>query len=529
MKNIKYRFLALTFAVTMLATTAIAQHNTTSLQSIERQKMESLWFSNTDNAAGAQLDQIGYYSQFGINYNSTKGDFKRTQLGNHNTGYGFSTDGGGIMDNLKGMFLWGYFDYSRLKVRDASFNASLIDPLRGTPFYIADQNLSNWINQSYKLGMKGATPVLANHWIIGLGLDYENAQGAKQMDPRPNVQLSKVTVTPSLVFKAGDHAIGANFTYFSRREDGTAANSVSIKTQPVWEVVAPGFFNTGEIGGGTLSGLRDYNANSLGGGVQYSFLGKELSLLIEGKYSFAVEDVNNNYTTPKIIGTTRETIWDLSANLKWSINNSNSLFAKAQFYDRNLDGIEYVQVWNPSHEVAQWITLSKSVRSNFSTQQLNFNLDYMNNDSGNAYRWLVGLEAHYEKLEDIYYLPLSEQMVENLDLGIKAKRNFSFGENMILLGLNAGWKSNLDGAHTYTGNNASSMIYTDMVLRDYHFLMSDAYSFGGELSYTRKGILGDSSSLFVAATLDHHKATSNPANYTFGSRTWLMIKAGLTF
>ena len=518
----------LAFAVALSASAAVAQESS-SLQSIERKKMESLWFSNSDNAAGAQLDQISHYSQLGINYNSTKGDFKRTQLGSDNFGYGFSTDGGGVMENLQGMFLWGYFDYSREKVGDASFNASLIDPLRGMPFYIADQNLSNWINQSYKLGMKAATPVMGDHWIIGLGVDYENAQGAKQMDPRPNVLMSKFSVAPSLVFKAGNHAVGAHFSYYSRREDGTASNSISLTSQPVWEVNAPGFYKAGEIGSGTLSGLRDYNANSLGGGLQYSFGGEELSLLVETKYAFAVEDVNNNYTQPKKIGTTRENIWDASANLKWAMNDNNTLFAKAQYYDRSLDGIEYVQVWDSSHEVAQWVVISKSVRSNFSTQQVNFNLDYMNHDDGNAYSWLAGLDVNYEKLEDVYYLPVSEQMVENLNFTLKLKKNFSFGENMILVGVNGGLKSNLDGSHNYTGIHSASKIYTDMVLRDYHFLINDAYSLGGELSYTRKGIVGNNSSLFVAATFDCHKAISAPAAYPFGDRKWVVVKAGLTF
>ena len=534
MKSInRYTFFAL--ALTLLSTMAFAQQES-SLQSIERKKMESLWFSATDNAAGAQLDQMGYYSQLGINYNQEKGNFKHTQLGENNTGYGFATDGGGVMNNLKGTFLWGYFDYSREKVRDAAFNSSLIDPLRGTPFYIADQNLSNWVNQSYKLGMKGATPLLGSHWIIGMGLDYENAQGAKQMDPRPNVLMSKFTVTPSLVFKAGKHALGANFQYYSRREDGLAANSVSINPQPVWEVVAPGFFNTGEIGSGTLSGLRDYNANSLGGGVQYSFAGESLTLLLAAKYAFAVEDVNNNYTQPKIIGSTKESIWDLSANLKWNINADNALLAKVQYYDRSLDGIEYVQVWDSSHEVAQWVVISKSIRSNFSTKQLNLNLDYMNFDGGNAYRWLVGVDANYEKLANIYYLPLSQQQVENIYLKANAKRNFAFGKNMILVGVNGGLKNNLGSMHTYTGNNADSKIYTDMVLRDYYFLKNNAFSLGGELSYTRHGILGNNSSLFVAASFDYTEAINaavwsdkaNPA-HAFSNRSALLIKAGLTF
>lgn len=148
MRNIKYRFASLALAATLLATAASAQTDGSSQQSIERKKMESLWFSNTNNAAGAQLDNMGYYSQLGINYNHTDGDFQRTQLGTNNNGYGFSTDGGGQFDNLKGAFMWGYFNYSHDKIHGARYNASLIDPLRGMPFYLADTNTSNWIHQS---------------------------------------------------------------------------------------------------------------------------------------------------------------------------------------------------------------------------------------------------------------------------------------------------------------------------------------------------------------------------------------------
>ena len=124
---------------------------------------------------------------------------------------------------------------------------------------------------------------------------------------------------------------------------------------------------------------------------------------------------------------------------------------------------------------------------------------------------------------------MSEQTVENLSFKLSLKKNFTFGENMILVGVNGGLKSNLDGSHTYTGINADSKIYTDMVLRDFNYLINDAYTLGGELSYTRQGVVGENSSLFVKATLDHSKATSCPAAYPFGSRTWLMVKAGLTF
>lgn len=528
MRNIKYRFASLALAATLLATAASAQTDGSSQQSIERKKMESLWFSNTNNAAGAQLDNMGYYSQLDINYNHTEGDFQRTQLGTNNNGYGFSTDGGGQFENLKGAFMWGYFNYSHDKIHGARYNASLIDPLRGMPFYLADTNVSNWIHQSYELGMKAATPVLGKHWILGVGVDYQNMQGAKQIDPRPNVQMSKFEVTPSIVYTVGKHAIGAHYAYSSRREDGTATNSISLMTQPVWEVVAPGFYNTAEIGSGSFSGLRAYNANAMGGGLQYSFIGEKVRLLLSGEYTFAVEDVNNNYTTPKIIGTTKENTWDVKANLMWSICDDHTLFAEVDYYDRSIDGIEYVQVWDNTYEVSQWIVISKNIRSNFSTQRTTAKVDYMQK-RGNSYGWWAGVELQKEKLSDIYYLPLSTQNVENLYLTANLKKNFNFGENAILIGANAGLKQNQSGELTYTGNYKDSDIFQNMVMRDFRYLQENAAMWGAELGYSRGGLFNSRSSLFLNVKYNHISPIDSDGRANFDKYSALVIKAGLTF
>ena len=71
------------------------------------------------------------------------------------------------MKALKGAFIWGSFEYSRDQLRDAEYNASLIDPLRGTPFFIADTYKSKWINQLYDMTVKAAAPKLWDRLIFG--------------------------------------------------------------------------------------------------------------------------------------------------------------------------------------------------------------------------------------------------------------------------------------------------------------------------------------------------------------------------
>lgn len=527
MKKIKYIIPVMAaMAATTIAADAVAQDATT-LQSIERRKLESLWFSNTDNAAGAQSDKIDYFSSFDIEYNHVSGGYKRAQSGQLNNGYGFSTDGGGSMESLKGTFLWGYFDFKRDKIHDAEYNASLIDPLRGMPFFVADENKSNWINQDYRLGMKAATPLLLRHWTLGIGLDYENAQGAKQLDPRPKMLLSKLTVTPSVTYTVGKHTAGADFRYYSRREDGSASNSNNFINQHTWEVVYPGFFSETEIGGGKNSVLRFYNANLMGGGLQYGYRSDRIKLLLSSRYAYTAEDVNDSYTTPKTIGTTKTVEWEGRLGMVYTFRPDHEFVLDARYTDRSIDGIEYVQVFDNTTAVNKWQVLSKHIRSNFSARHATLALDYLYN-RGSSYLWRAGFSADYESLSDIYYIPCSTQDVGNLRFEGHVKKNFFFGDNTVHANIRAMLKYNTDAEHVYTGYNPDSRIYTDMVLRDYDYLRSNACGIGGEIAYSRCGIISERSTFFISARADWCRPFHNPDS-RFDHRLNVAVKAGLTF
>lgn len=299
---IKYSYIKLTgcLVAAALAPLCTSAQRINTEASVERLKSESLQFSYSDNASGIQLDQMDYYSQVGLGYDIEKGSFKRAQEGEHNTGYRFFTDGGGTMKALKGAFIWGSFEYSRDQLRDAEYNASLIDPLRGTPFFIADTYKSKWINQLYDMTVKAAAPKLWDRLIFGIEATYQNGQGAKQHDPRPLVSLSKFEIKPGVTVTLGKHAIGANYQYYSRREDGTASNKISMSTNPVYIFNFPGFYVDASISSSTDDNQRIYNANCMGVGGQYSFTTQKLRLLVSGKYTREIEDVTNSYTTPKM-------------------------------------------------------------------------------------------------------------------------------------------------------------------------------------------------------------------------------------
>lgn len=498
--------------------------------SIERIKMESLWFGNTSNAAGSVLDNAAYYSTLGFDYHQTNGTFKRAQEGKRNKGFGFDTEGGGRLNKLKGAYVWGNFSYSRDNTKDACYNASLIDPLRGMPFILADTNMSKWVNQDFHLQMKVASPKIWDRVIIGLEGEYRSTIGAKQRDPRPEVNLGMIRMKPGVVVTLGKrHALGANFDYYSRREDGSATNSNGIVGQVAWEMVAPGFFSEGSIGGtGGISGVRNYNANAMGAGFQYSLTLNCAKLLLSGDYMHKVEDAKNSYTKPKLVGTVSEDLYNIRLAAIYDFDQTNSLFLNARYTDRSIDGIEYVQVYDNTYEVQQWIIKAKNIRSNFSTQQVNADLTYLIKTEGNGYKWKIGAGVLYEKLSDIYYIPKSTQGVENITANVNLKKNFKLCQfSNLLVGVKAAYNKNLEGEHNYTGNSGETKVYNDFVLKDFYYLTTDYVNAGASVTYSYSGLMNNRSSVFVGATFDYVKA--NDYKDLFNHRTAFSFSAGLTF
>lgn len=495
---------------------------------IERMKLQNIWTSHTRNTAGAILDQAVRYSTVELGYHIENGSFRRPQTGKRSNGLDFYTEGGGIFDNMHGMYVWGSFNYSRYKIHKAEYNASLIDPLRGMPFIIADTNRSNWINQDYCLKMQVASPLLWGRIIFGIKASYENALGAKQLDPRPEVLLSWFTVIPSVVIKLNRHAIGLNFDYYSRREDGTAGNSNNRVDQKVWEMRGMGFHAEGMLGGaGGISGLRNYNANNMGGGLQYSYIKEKVKILLAGNYDYKVEDVTNSYSTPKMIGTVKDRIATGKLAIEWCNRKANGFFLSLGYLDRSIDGIEYVQEYDNTYEVQKWITKFKSIRSNFATRDWMLDFDYLVN-RGNEYKWRLGAEIGYRQTADIYYLPESKQDIDNLYVKVRGKKNFELGqENKLLVGIDLGLNRNSKADLLYAGSDEEAAIITDFLYRDFKYLSADYWEGGLSVVYSYGNLMKRKANLFVS--LDMHYKDITQSSDWFRQRLSCAFRVGLNF
>ena len=517
----------------LLAIAALAQgvcafaQDKVSPVTIDRADMENLWLGTTNNAAGGVIDAPERQGIAEAGYDLTKGDFKYAQLGDDNKTATFHTKGGGVYENLGGAFFWGEFTYTNDNISGARWNATLVDPLRDMPFFLADDNFSKWKNQKYQLSFKAATPLLFDHLILGVGGNYENATAAKQIDPRPETFQSKVEIFPSVVWQFNDGiSVGANFQYYSYREDGSGSRVNHLVDPNGWDMVAPGFFNAGVLSslGSAIHSLRDYNANAFGGGLQIGYEGDDLDALASVDYVYKVEDVTYSYVKPQMAGTVRDNRVNLNLSVNKKFDGGDRMLMAFKAALKDYDGIEYFQTYDATYEVQSWITDAKFVRSNFQNTLESFKLDYLRTDGADGYNWKAGAEFSFCDDYFIYYVPESTRKIGYLDAGAYFTKNFAFSDKFSLLAtLSGGYNKNVTAELDYNGTRSEDPGYTEFTLLDYQFATTDFARFGADAKLViglKKG-----SSLFAGASYKQFC----PSGDQFKKRQFIAFNAGITF
>ncbi len=495
---------------------------------VDRTEMESLWLSNTNNTAGGVVDAPERQALAEAKYDLTKGDFKYAQLGDDNKTAIFHTKGGGIYEKLGGAYFWGEFTYKNESIAGARWNATLVDPLRDMPFFLADDNFSKWKNQKYNLRFKATTPVLFDHLVLGIGGSYDNAIAAKQIDPRPKTLMSKVEVIPSLLWNFNDgFSLGADFQYYSYREDGTGSRVNALVDPRAWDMVAPGFFNAGVLAsfGSSIHPLRAYNANALGGGLQLGYEDDEVKAVVGANYIYKVEDVQFSYEKPQMAGTVRDTRYDVTLAAEKKFDSGNLLFINFKTAYKDYDGIEYFQTYDNTYEVQSWITDAKFVRSNFNNTLETLKVDYMVTDGADGYVWKAGVEANFCDDAFVYYVPESHRKISYLDASAYVTRNFVLGSKWaVLANVFGGYSGNITSELDYNGTRGDDPGYTEFTVLDFQYATTDFVKFGADVKFVFGGLKG-SSSLFAGASYKH----ICPSGDQFNKRSFLVFSAGLTF
>lgn len=485
--------------------------------SLELLKEQRLWF-HTSNAAGTVFDNLQNYSVVDLNYSMERGDFHRQQNGYDNKSFKINCEG---FLNLDNAYAWGEFNFAQNNKNGSKFNASIADPFRGMPFFMADTHESDWRNQHYNMRFRVGTPVYWGKVAFGIEGAYTAVIAAKQLDPRVDTRYFQLDINPGVAYKINDnHRIGADFQYTDLKEDSRMTN-VNLTTAQTYYLLYGLGVALEQIGDGERD---DYHGHKVGGGFQYNFSKDKLNLMAAVDYTRRVETLERDPSNPKKDATINDHFW--KAGITAHITGktwSNFMSVSGKF--RDMDGIQYINVNNT--ENGGWDEIYSSIRSTYKTTVLAADYSLLRNRES-EYVWRVDAGVEYTKLDDKYIMPASSMDSENLYFHGSASYNFKLGNQLrrrLLVSVNGGYNKNLSGDYVYGGVNADYPTVTELYAMDEAYLTSDYARAGVMAEYSQQFSQTQKMNFFGRASFDYVKARSD----YFSHRNYLSFAVGINF
>ncbi|MCK9160401.1 MAG: hypothetical protein M0P00_07955 [Bacteroidaceae bacterium] len=521
MKNkIKYIILgSLLFSASGIAPKVFAQGDKSrTAAALDLTKDKSSWMQSA-NASGLIFEDHETYNDLNIGYKWNKGIFRRPQQGEKNNNLFINTEGA---INLGKTYVWGKFAFTKEKVTGSDYNASIIDPYRGMPYYVADTNISDWKNQFYDLDFKVATPITKS-LSIGLSGSYKAQLGAKQRDPRTENRLMYLDLKPGVTYAFNEHHhLGVNLEYFSLKEESNMTNINDYVDQTYYALYGLGTSVKG-LGAGRTT---NYEGNDVGGALQYFYSNCGVKFIMQGSINAKVEDANVSFSTPKKEGTVKD--WVRTGMASLHLDRPKYLhMISVDFLSRSIDGIQYINQRDNTESLSGWMDLYSNIRSTYETNTLN--AEYaLYKKRGSEYTWNVHAALKYNRQNDEYIMPHSELKYENMIVAVGGKLNIKACDKLskrVLLTADVNYSSNLSGIYKYGGANADSPIVTDFMQRDFNYLTSDSYGVRASAKYSQKIKENDSYQVYAGGTFNWTKAR----DYNYGHRTVAELNFGFIF
>lgn len=504
--------------ILMISLTAKAQENN---KNIIEQEFETklLQWNNSKNAAGLLLEKPSQNSNIEAGYSNSNGNFKQPQIGKNIADVFLKTKGNLY---LKNYYLQGHFNYNRNSIKDAEYNASLIDPIRNMPYIVADTNSSDWLNQHYDLGFKVSTQPIAEKLAVGLSTNYRSSSGAKQRDIRAANYNYELQLVPSVVYSINNtHHIGANFLYKNTKEESSNSNVNTYVDQGYFFLFGLGNAINYVGSGRTMN----YESDHLEGGVQYQYT-RSFKLLAEVNYAVQAEDAIISFTDTRPVGTILMKRW--YAKLNFQKQNEEFIhLANLDFTTSKSNGIEYITQYESGLESNGYYVQYKSTRSKYNNSSALLNYSLIKN-KGLAYNWKANVFAQYNKLDNKYLIPNSLMLVENLTYGLSFGKLFYFSsenKKQLNIGAKVSRKNNLEREYSYTGSDANSITVTDLEQKNFEYYSANFTHLEIPITYSQRLNKDSNTQLFLKAS---GQVMTTNSTY-FDNRKAFSFSVGATF
>ena len=277
---------------------------------------------------------------------------------------------------------------------------------------------------------------------------------------------------------------------------------------------------------GSSGPTTNYIGDRIGAGVQYQYDNGTWNFLLDGDYSKRVENAEQSYTTPRKMFQAKEDNINVSATaIRMGEDYTHTL--KANWGLRKIDGIQFLNQRDNTESQQGWIDLNSSIRSTYFTRTAGFKYGIMRN-RGDEYNWRVDASVAYVSYSDEYILPKSTKDSKNLYIDVEAKKNFKVGDklnNRLLVAVQGGLRNAGDGSYVFGGSHETYPAVVGLETQDEAYLTSDAYHFGGSITYSQQLKENEKLNFFVKAAADFHKSKAD----AFDKRNYISCTVGVNF
>lgn len=501
---------------------AFAQGHEQENDSPSARELNKLYFPwlHSNNAAGMLYDTGRPMATIRSNYSHRSGAFKHPQDGRSEKVLTVFSEG---FANFANLLTYGSFEYNDLSINEAGYNASILDPHRGMPYYIADIHESNWRKHNYKLLFKVATEPMYEKITLGLTGRYSALHGAKQRDPRTDNRLMQLELTPSAVFALNpNHRFGLSAGYTLLKEQSYMQNVNFSDSQDYYSLLGLGKAIK-NIGDGETS---DYKGVTLSGEAYYQTSLDDFTMMLTLGYRRQTETATVTFSTPNNRGSIL--LDGVRSSLEFSWDKSNLLhhLQLSGEYSKTR-GIEYLNIRDNTEEQKGWVQLHRDVRSEYKRWSLGGTYT-MVIKHGTTYDWKFELSSQVRDVADAYLIPRSDYGVRNwasaLDVSKRIGLSETYGTELVLRAHGA-YAHNLKGEYKYNGSNPDSPMVQGLEKGRLAYESASHMILGGEVTLASKLRPRANGMFFTSVGYDHTSAKSS----ALGKRGHLSISFGYNF
>lgn len=150
-----------------------------------------------------------------LSYNTQSGHFRKSQQAEKSSAIHFNTNG---IQQLGRFKVQGSFDFERMN------EDSLANTMRGldtdvSPYYYMALKAGTYRRLNYTISGLLTYELLPGKLHVASGISYLYNTTSRSVDPRPSAQTYRIQLKPEIIYRVGDHYLGAGMDWGYGNED----------------------------------------------------------------------------------------------------------------------------------------------------------------------------------------------------------------------------------------------------------------------------------------------------------------------